>query len=437
MHPQFHRSDFTPRRRRAWRILLPLALLLSFPLAVYAAWNAPAPLLVETTGNVGAYTSLKVVNGNPAISYLDESNWDIKYVRAGNANGSTWNTPLTLDSAGQVGTDNSLSIVNGNPAISYFDNTNGDLKYVRATDADGATWGTPIAVDTGGAWQVGEYTSLAIVNGNPAISYYDISNNDLKYVRATDASGTTWGTPLVVDGLSGDVGQYTSLMIVNGNPAISYYDLGNRDLCYVRATDADGSAWGMPVIIDSAGDVGHYASLTVVNGQPAIAYRDGTNSDLKYVRALDSNGATWGTSVTLDSAGDVGGFLALAVISGQPAVSYNDSGNGDLRYIRANDANGSTWGALVTIDSLGSVGWFTSLTSVNGNPAISYQDLSSRDLKYVRANNPTLITTEKFAARSDTGPGAGWLVIGLAFVIGVSLRRARRQRATTRPPSHP
>ena len=42
---------------------------------------------------------------------------------------------------------------------------------------------------------VGQYTSLAVVNGNPAISYFAGSGGDLKYVRANDTSGTNWGTP--------------------------------------------------------------------------------------------------------------------------------------------------------------------------------------------------------------------------------------------------
>ena len=43
-------------------------------------------------------------------------------------------------------------------------------------------------------------------------SYYDVTNGDLKYIRATDASGSTWGSPLTLDATY-DVGQYASLCI--------------------------------------------------------------------------------------------------------------------------------------------------------------------------------------------------------------------------------
>ena len=86
---------------------------------------------------------------------------------------------------------------------------------------------------------MGEYTSLAVVNGKPAISYADSGNDDLKYARATDADGTTWGTPARVDGRDPEalrVGTHTSLAIVNGQPAISYsQETDNANLRNVRA----------------------------------------------------------------------------------------------------------------------------------------------------------------------------------------------------------
>ena len=95
-------------------------------------------------------------------------------------------------------------------------------------------------------------------------------------MRANNPSGTTWGTPVIADGANG-VGTYISLQVVDGNPAISYKDDTNLDLKYVRANDPSGTTWSTPLTLDSLGAVGADTSLQVVSGNPAISYRDETN----------------------------------------------------------------------------------------------------------------------------------------------------------------
>ncbi|MGV3658774.1 MAG: choice-of-anchor D domain-containing protein [Prosthecobacter sp.] len=244
-------------------------------------------------------------------------------------------------------------------------------------------------VDTGATAATGAYTSQAIVNGHPAMSYYDSTNQNLMYVRALDANGTAWGAPVLLDA-TGNVGQLTSLAVVNGRPAISYHDVTNQDLKYVRAADADGAAWGTPVPVDTTGNVGSHSSLEVVNGRPAISYADTTNDDLRYVRALDADGAAWDTPLVLDATGNVGNFTSLAVVEGMPAISYaGGSSPGSLRYVRSSDAEGAAWGTPVVVAS-GSIGQHTSLQVVNGSPAISYYVITGgQDLRYVRATDTT------------------------------------------------
>ncbi|MDQ3024318.1 MAG: PKD domain-containing protein [bacterium] len=160
---------------------------------------------------------------------------------------------------------------------------------VRVTDDGNATDTATLTLSSGilgwptltpdSAEVVGRYSSLEVVNGFPAISYYDSSNGALKFVRASDADGSAWGAPVVPDSVG--VGTQTSLAVVNGNPAISYFDNINDDLKYVRASDADGSAWGAPLTVDSSGYLGSFSvtSLTVVNGNPAVSYTSNTASD--------------------------------------------------------------------------------------------------------------------------------------------------------------
>ena len=294
--------------------------------------------------------------------------------------------PLSVDTAGNVGFYTSLATLsNGWPAISYFDNSNRALKYVRANNADGTSWDLPVSVDTNTI--VGGYsTSLAVVNSNPAISYYDIANGDLKYVRAADLLGSYWNLPVSVD-TAGDVGCYASLVVVNGNPAISYFDESNRDLKYVRANDVNGTSWGGGVSVDTTDFVGLHPSMAVINGNPAISYFDITNGDLKYVRAIDANGTSWETPISVDTNGSVGWYPSLVMVNGNPAISYFSPTQVCLKYVRANDASGTSWGTPVFVDTSYYVGLYNSLVMFNSTPAIGYYDTDNGDLKFVRATD--------------------------------------------------
>jgi hypothetical protein len=84
---------------------------------------------VDSAGNVGKHTSLAFgPGGQPAISYYDDSNADLKFARY---NGNSWSL-TTVDSAGNVGIHTSLAFgPDGQPAISYYDGSNLDLKFAR------------------------------------------------------------------------------------------------------------------------------------------------------------------------------------------------------------------------------------------------------------------------------------------------------------------
>ena len=71
---------------------------------------------------------------------------------------------------------------------------------------------------------------MQVVNGMPAVSYINSpdSKTHLRYLEATDASGTTWGPRFTfesvgsTDNISSASMRETSLQVVNGVPAISY-----------------------------------------------------------------------------------------------------------------------------------------------------------------------------------------------------------------------
>jgi len=300
---------------------------------------------------------------------------------------AAWDTPIAVDGTTPVtavGNYTSAALVNGNPAICH-QGDGGTLTYVRAGDATGSTWGTPIVVDGSAASPM--HTSLAVVNGCPAISYYDSTLGNLMYVRANDPSGATWGTPVALDS-AGDVGARTSMAVVDGNPAISYLDKTNEDLKYIRASDASGSSWGAPMVLDGEGAerIGDAdTSLAIVNGTPAIAYTGMFGPyNLKFIRANDTTGSSWGTPVLADTryATDA----SLAFVDGKPAISYYYMLSSDLRYVRASDASGTTWETPLTLDAV-NYGKEPSLTVVEGNPAVAYFADSPKELAYIRSED--------------------------------------------------
>lgn len=94
---------------------------------------------------------------------------------------------------------------------------------------DGSSDWSNLTVDVGTGF-VGLHSSLAVVDGRPAVSYYDADNLHLKYAWSSTADGSSGWNTLAVDAL-GSVGEFTSLAVLaNGRPAISYY--GNTDLKY-------------------------------------------------------------------------------------------------------------------------------------------------------------------------------------------------------------
>ena len=70
-------------------------------------------------------------------------------------------------------------------------------------------------------------------DGNPVISHYDATNDDLElYVCANAACSSGTNETLVP---AGDVGNYTSVAIGDdGNPVISHHDSTGDDLGFAR-----------------------------------------------------------------------------------------------------------------------------------------------------------------------------------------------------------
>ncbi len=346
--------------------------------ATAPGWDAEP----EGVHDNGDECSIAMVNDRPCISYSRSTKLYFSYRWEGNGQFYAEVADTNLN----VGYYSSLAVVDGRPAISYFDNANDNLKYVRADDADGTAWGTPVVVDSAGS--VGWMTSLAVVDNRPAIAYMDDTKDHVKYVRATDSSGSgVWQTPVLVS----TNGYWPDLKMVNGRPAMSFVDLKDGGLKYIRANDATGGTWGAAVTITSGASTAQYFNaMAIVNGRPAIAfweYHTSTGAGaLKYVRAGDASGTTWGSPQTLFTnnfyAFDFvfADAVSLSVVNGKPAVAFSSYGLASagpeiavLKYAYSKDINGDEWLDPITVDTPAANCLYTSLMDWNGGAAIAYE----------------------------------------------------------------
>ncbi len=293
-----------------------------------------------------------------------------------------------FDMNSDAGDHSSLELINGRPAIAFYDSTLGRLRYVRAvTDGFPTFWGTPVTVDADDA--PGRFNCLSEINGRPAISYYADDTGRLRYCRALDADGAAWGAPQDLTS-SGDQGRYTCLRTVNGNPAISFQDADNEFLGYVRALDADGTSWGTPQYPANIGQAGYYSSMQVMDGKPGICYYDLNGNDLRIVVGQDADGDNWSSLINVVAgAGDTGAYCSMAIVNGfYPAIAYRDGSVNSVCYVRSNSFDGTSWGLPQTLDTSGAdTGYFASLAVVQGYPSIAYYDDTNDQLRYIQSTD--------------------------------------------------
>jgi len=182
----------------------------------------------------GKYTSIKVDDsGYIHMSYYDYhssvGNGNLKYVRGYMDDNGNWTSvegPLTLDSTGEVGKYTSMALYNGTPYITYYDGTNSRVKLITNASGD---WEAQTVVSISS-----ESALPFFIEGSTGIMHLSyISNGTLYYL----SKSWNWSSPYSVDtGISSGI--YTSIVVDgNGKAYISYYDATDQDLKYAHPTN--------------------------------------------------------------------------------------------------------------------------------------------------------------------------------------------------------
>ena len=319
----------------------------------------------------GTYSSMALdQGGNPHISSLDETSYDVKYVRR---DGDKWEE-RTVDTLTFLAWSNTSLALNGagQPQIAY---PYANPFRIGHAQWDGTQWQL-VKIDTGGC---PSYVTLALDGtGEPCISYYQWEALGGARIWLICHEATGWQTASVVDTVHysslQELALYHSLVLQSdGTPHLSYYRQILDDPAQLWYATRSGGGW-VRTMVDEGPGVGSYSSLALDSqNRPHISYYDHTNGDLKYARW---DGSQWHIE-TVDSEGNTGGYTSLKLDKNDhPHISYYD---GRLRYARW---DGSQW-LEETVDSTGDVGRYTSLgLDGDGNVHISYYDSTNGNLKY-------------------------------------------------------
>lgn len=348
---------------------------------------------------------LTIVGGRPAVAWVEASEGTVRYARALDVNGAAWGEPVPVTAAAMVTSPLlprlALREVNGRPAICGA--SWGGLWYLRALDAEGTAW--PESPQEFFFSRNLLQWKMEVINGRPSV--LSINEFIVQFHRALDADGAAWALPVTAAQLTvGDDSPHPlgiDLKEVDGRPAAVFTDRPPGPLppgvsggvYFVRASDANGTGWGVPVRLDGP-NPDQNVSMQMVDGHPAVAFisadpfLDGfTPAVFKYRRALTPDGASWGEPVTIHPASPFASAPtacpSLALVNGAPALALLTLQR-ELIFAQANDSTGSTWNQAVPLR--GSTGFLeqASLVEVNGRPAVAYIDSVTRSVDYLRAD---------------------------------------------------
>jgi hypothetical protein len=385
---------------RSWRWTLLAALVLAFTLVGGArpasASGVDSVVTVDALGDAGGDSSLTLDgSGSPVISYAAGNSTgtdsDLRVVHCGNPNCSSGNTiaqPVTADSTGlssSIALDGS-----GNPVVSFWDVTNLDLHVLHCGNSTCTSGNSTTTPDTAGS--VGADGALILDStGNPVISYKDVTNGDLKVLHCGNANCTA-GNSITAPDTAGNVGNGTDIRLDgSGNPVVSYYDVTNGDLKVLHCGNANCTAGNAINAPDTGGDVGNNTSLALdASGFPVVAYLDNGNGDLKMLHCGNANCTAANTTTTPDTTGAVGYSTDLALDSlGRPVVSYYTLST-NLKILHCGNANCTSGNTISTPDTTSAGNFGTSLSlDISGFPVVSYYGGASfdGDLKVLHCND--------------------------------------------------
>lgn len=329
----------------------------------------------------GSYGSLSLDPCSNAvnISYMDFISKDIRYAYKEDSS-NVWNT-MTIASPGDGFNPNFIGTsithdLSGNRHLSYVDNLNSNLKYgfgpkiLSGQSVFDISW---YLFDVDLSFLSGIFSSIKVdMSGNRHISYFEDNNDILKYAfgpaNSDINSDISWN--LYEVDVSTGTGWYNALALdSSGDPHISYFDNSNNSLKYaygnINSTSGYDSSWQI-YEIDSYNPFitipPQFSSIVVdSSGNPHISYYDGNLDNLKYafgnIIPNSNNDISW-EIYTIESDGITGTWTSIDLNPNtqRPSILYFKFLGSEKHEVKiASQQIDGTWNSGVLDPSLNNV----------------------------------------------------------------------------------
>jgi PKD repeat protein len=318
-----------------------------------------------------------------------------------------WRRKVVATGISNVGDQISATVqgsgVNARACVAFCSSSNGSLYFVRGNSSNGLGWDAQVKVLNGDVDYTYGSPSIAIeqMTQTQCIAYGVYGPTDpetgLFFIRSNNSMGSAWGVPVAVDtGIAaGDRNclQQPGGKLTIANIAKASYQ-GGSALRVFQATDALGATWGPATTLDSSEpneQITRVAMFSASGVNPIIAWTSRLDSASSYqsCTATTLNGTAWAAAVSIPSgAGQNSDDLGLGLAGGFPALCFGSTSSGSaLWYARADDAAAGAWSTVpAKIDNPGWTGGFCTMATVAGVPAIAYYEVSPQArVMYIQA----------------------------------------------------
>lgn len=293
----------------------------------------PSLKILNTIVNadIGYVNTCKLVNNTIGCCYYNIIDDRMYFIASIDTEAIKWFDPVMIDDVSAVSIAD-IMLVDGYPAIVYiYDNdTEDEIRYVRATNLIGSTWDIPITLDTSTSSLnlTAESLFLRIVNGKPSV-FYNNQAGSARIIRSNDATGTSWVSPAQISNLSNH--QILDVQIISNNPAIIAKSNSVNNMYYVRSNNVSGSSWPVGAIqlyispsisfLANRGNANH--CMFVENDVIYIVSSQLNTNELYICNSLDSTGATWDFYYPLTTTNTTSAFPRMFKVEDVLYLVYN------------------------------------------------------------------------------------------------------------------